>query len=254
MIPRSRTTLKLVYDRVELEMRRGGTDRVLRLDTKEPVAEKDPKAADENSTFQRRSSALRALVGRSFEIVQLPSGMIERFDGLDRLKETLLKEGPDEPYYKRGVEGSLHTAYLVDTFRPGIVMPDAGMSLGDTLHFQDYNLLPEPITGLPGLLYLKGTYKLAGVEEGIARVEMEGDASLDPYGSMHPWPEQMRAGRKRLHLVKGSVKAWVKVRAETGVLEEAERVTDLDLYFVKPDGSGEIPIPLKVTQKVQRIP
>jgi uncharacterized protein YfaP (DUF2135 family) len=49
--------------------------------------------------------------------------------------------------------------------------------------------------------------------------------------------------------VKGTCKAWAKIRIETGVLEEDEHVTDLDLHFIKPDGTGEVAIPTKVTQR-----
>jgi hypothetical protein len=251
VIPRGRITTRLVFDRVELEVKRSGEKgEEIRFDSREPKKEEGAKEA---GMLARALAPLHHLAGGAVEPTQFPSGLIERFEGVDALKAKLLKDGPDDPLYKRGCEGIAHHVFLDNLLKPAIVMPQEGFSKGVVLQFQDLRLLPVT-AGVPGYLYAKGTYHLAEAKDGLARVEMSGDCSLDPFERMPPWPKSAQAGRARLRLQKGTCKAWATVRVETGVLEESEHVTDLDLVFLRPDGKGEIPIPVKVTLKVKRIP
>ncbi len=131
------------------------------------------------------------------------------------------------------------------------MVPERSTSTGDLRKFFDFRSLPES-TGTGGRMYYEGTYGLAKVEEGIARMEMEAVVTLDPPSPDIPgWPEAMAPRRKFLHLKKGSCRAWERIRVDTGVVLESEHETTLDLAFVRPDGKGEVPIPTKVVQRAK---
>jgi hypothetical protein len=250
-IPRGLTTTKVEFERVVVELHPAGSDRTVRIDSADARPEAG-EAPGEESPFRKGTRPLRSLVGCAIEVVQKPSGMIERVDGLDAAKERLEKGLAADDPRRQGIERVLSPGSLRFMLSPLMIVPEQRLGVGEEQHFQDIRPLPDTV-GLPGFLYFRGTYRLVEVKDGVARLEMKADTSLDPSGTLPPWPPAAAAGRNRLRLERGACKAWSRITVETGRLEEDEHVTDLDLFYVKPDGSGEIPMPTKVTQRTKRL-
>ena len=242
-------TVRVELQRFLMEVFRGeGKEPVLRMDTRIP---EDPKAPvkepeTEAEKFAWAIGPLRQVAGCSIEVDQQFTGKILRFDGVEALQKKVLDSVPEGDARRPTLERMPWTLWLANLLAPAIGVPGRGMTLGADLKFADMRTLPET-TGTGGYMYYAGNYRLAKVEAGVARLEMEADVFLDPLKGMPPWPKAMAPRRNFLRLQKGACKGWARIDVETGVLEEDEHVTELDLYFVKPDGKGEVAIPTKVT-------
>ena len=256
VIPRERTTTKYLIERVRIEIARPGKDGVLRLDTAE-AAQKEPapgpgqRPGDEDS-FLRHAAPFRRMVGASAEIVQFPSGKVDRIDGIDAFRKHMTEGLAADAPLRKVVEQLPWAFWIASMVSPAIGVPDRGMSVGQEIQFQDMRILPETVQ-VPGFLYYRGSARFAEAKDGIARFEMQGEVSLDPPSGMPPWPPAFAPGRPRLRLQRGSCKASARIAVETGCLEEDEHVTDLDLQFVKPDGTGGIPVPTKITMRTKLV-
>ena len=238
---------------MQVESGREGTERVLRFDSAAPLPKEPPPAPLPGEAFFDRGTApLRALAGADFEVVREPTGMITRFDGLDALKERLTKGiDPADPL-RGGIDRILSFGSLRYMLTPAIVVPAKRLQPGEEESFLDLRPLPDTV-GLAGYLYYRGTYRIAEVKDGAARLEMKAEVTLDPPAGMPSWPAGTEKGRVRLRLAKGECRAWARIETASGRLLADEHATDLDLYFVRPDGKGEVPIPTKVVQGTKTV-
>ena len=254
VIPRERMTTEVLIERVVIEVFRGGKDPVVRMDSKEepgpsPAAPGAGKAAERFEAFVR---PLRHLAGSRVEVSQRPSGIIVKIDGVDALRDRLLAAIPEGDPTRPVAEKMSWGFWLTNLCRPAVTVPERPASTGVDSEFLDMRTLPETV-GVQGFAYFRGKYRLAEVKDGVARLTMEGEASLDPAPRQQPWRPEWVPGRNRLRLQRGVCRGWARIRVEDGRLLEDEHVTDLDLRFVRPDGSGEVPIPQKVTQRTKLV-
>jgi hypothetical protein len=253
VIPGTSVTLGVTFDRVAGEVRRSEDRPTLRFDSAAP-APAPPAAADpadeEAARFHRGREPLLALVGKSIEATWEESGKYLRFGGLEGLREAMAGKRDAEDPFRAAVDQIASVLNMHDLLRPHLVVGERSLRPDDPRTFQDMGLLPETVGG-PGLVYYRGTYRLKEVVEGVARVEMEADCSLDPYPQMPVWPPQAAEFRSRLRLERGTCRAWERIETATGRLLEDEHVTDLDLRWLPPDGSKEIPIPAKRTRRMK---
>lgn len=241
---------------IVMEVFRGeGAAPILRMDSRVPP---DPQAAvkepaTEAEKFEWAVSPMRFAAGGLVDMDQQFTGKIIGFGEVEGLQKRIRDALPAGDKRREVVDQFPWKFWLANLLSPAIGLPANGMDVGaDTKSF-DMRTLPET-TGTRGFMYYAQTCRLAKVEAGVARVEMEAAVSLDPPKGMPSWPKDVAARRNFLRLKSGACKAWARVVVETGVLEEEEHVTDLDLHFVKPDGSGEVPIPTKVTLRTKRVP
>jgi hypothetical protein len=199
--------------------------------------------------FIRSRGPILAMVGKSLEGTWRESGMLLRFDGLESLRAAMSEGRPAEDPFRRAVDQIVNTASLHHLLRPHLVVGERSLSPGEKRAFQDMGFLPESVGGV-GYAYYKGTYELKEVVDGVARVEMEAEVSLDPYPGMPPWPAAAAEFRNRLRLVRGTCRAWARVEPATGRLLEDEHLTELDLRISPEAGAAEVPLP---TRKIRRL-
>lgn len=246
VFPGERIVSEALFERIRIELRMEGEAAPQVFDSKDP-----PPAADAPVTpFSQRTAPFRRLAGAKVTMRQKPTGKLEGFEGVEALRERMLEGVGEGDPVRPGIERLVTPASLEYMLRPNLLVPDGTMSVGDTLEIQDIRPMPET-AGTPGLLYLKGRFRLAEVKDGKARVEVEGEVSLDPGPKMPPWPPAYAKYRGRLRLERGVFKGWARIALEKGVLEEDEHRTELSLFYVKPDGSGELAIPQTVTQSTK---
>jgi hypothetical protein len=245
-------TVEVKLDRIVAEVFRGGAaEPVLRMDTASPEPRGDPPAepATEEEKFAYFLAPMRWLAGARVEVDVKESGKVLRVRGADEIRKGISGHYPEGDARRNVADKMPWEFWCANLMVPGVLVAARGMSAGKDLKFLDIRTLPET-TGTGGIMYYAGTFRVAKVEAGVARLEMEGKVTLDPPSpDMPPWPAALASRRHLLRLNAGTCRAWAKIRVETGLLEEDEHVTDLDLHFVKPDGTGEVPIPTKVTQK-----
>lgn len=249
-------TVEVEIRRIAMEVFRGdGAEPVLRMDSSvAPDAKAAAKTPEtEAEKFEWAVSPMRFAAGGVVDMEQQFTGKIVQFGGVEDLQKRIRDALPEGDRRREVVDQFPWKFWLANLLAPAIGLPEGGMTPGADMKSWDMRTLPET-TGTRGFMYYAQTYRLAKVEAGLARVEMEAEVSLDPPKGMPPWPKDVAARRAFLRLKSGACRAWAMVRVETGVLEEEEHVTDLDLHFVKPDGSGEIPIPTKVTLRTKRVP
>ena len=252
VIPRQSLVTEVTFDRVVVELKRADSGRTIRFDTAEPPAEEGGAGEEATSSFFRNTRPLRALAGSRIEVTQRPTGMIESFGATESLVRQLQEGLPPGDPLRAGIERILSFGSLRYMLTPQVIVPARPLGASEVLKFQDLRPLPET-TMLAGMIYYRGTYRLASAAEGPARMEMEAEVSLDPYPGMPPWPPAIAANRERLRLARGTCRAHSLTDAASGVLEEDEHVTELDLVYLPPDGKGEVPLPTKVTQRTKRI-
>ncbi len=256
VIDGDRATLQVTVDRVVMEFFRDGPEPVASFDTAKDEPPKVPEKKPETDAemFAYMAGPLRYLPTGRIEVDVKPSGKVVRVVGGEDLRKSVLDHlAPDDP--RRPIaEKYSWEALVVNLLRPAVCVPERGASVGESTRFLDMRSLPES-TGTGGILYYSGTCRLAKVEGGLARMEMESEVLLDPPSpDLPPWPRAMAERRKYLRLKKGTCRAWASIRIDTGAMEEDDHVTDLDLYFLKPDGKGEVAIPTKVIQRSVLVP
>jgi hypothetical protein len=257
VIPGEQATVRIHVDRIVMEVYRGGApDPVLRMDTGSAEGQREPAVppVTEEDKFAYFLSPLRYVVGGDVEMDQRASGKILKMQGVEGLRKRMLEKVPEGDPRREVVQKFSWELWLTNLVNPAVNTPPGGLAVGKDVRFQDIRTLPET-TGTGGYMYYSGAFRLAKVEDGAARMEMEATVTLDPPApGMPPWPTALAARRRFLRLVSGSCKGWARIRVDTGVLEEDEHVTDLDLHFRKPEGGGEVAIPTKVTQRTKRVP
>jgi hypothetical protein len=256
VIEGDRATLQVTVDRVVMQFFHEGPEPVATLDSAKDEPPKGPvkKPETEAEMYLYRAMPMRYLAGGRVEVDVKPSGRILRVVGGDDLRKAVLDHlGADDP--RRAVAEKVPWESLItNLLRPALLVPERGAAVGDSGKFYDMRTLPES-TGTGGFMYYAGTWRFAKVENGIARMETEAEVSLDPPSpDVQPWPRAMAERRKFLRLQKGTCRAWARIRVDTGVVEEEEHLTELDLHFVRPDGKGEVPIPTKVIQRSKLVP
>ncbi len=245
-LPRVSYASEVLFERLRIELRRSGEEGADVFDSAAPP----PSGAAAETPFARRTAPHRLLAGSKITMVQRPSGLVERVEGVESLRERMCRDLAPEDPVRGGIERLLGLGSLRYLVGPNILVPEHPASKGEERLFQDIRPLPET-TGFPGLLYIRGKARFAGVEDGVARIEIEAEATLDPGPNMPPWPPAMAANRNRLRLQRGVCTGWARISVEKGVLLEDEHRTVLDLHFVKPDGTGEVPLPTTVTQSTK---
>ena len=228
---------------------------LLRVDSRVPPDPKAPVKPPETDAekFEWRVGPLRLVAGARIDMEQQFTGKILAFSGVEEMGKKVHDALPEGDQRREVLAQFPWKLWLANLMAPAIGLPARGMAIGADQKAWDMRTLPET-TGTGGYMYYALTYRLAKVEAGVARLELEADISLDPPKGMSPWPTSLASRRPFLRLKSGACKAWARVVVETGVLEEEEHVTDLDLHFIKPDGSGEVPIPTKVTLRTKRVP
>ena len=254
VIPGTSATLRVVFDRVAGEVHRGGGKPVLRYDSAAPLPA-PPEGDAEAAAILRSRAPLLALVGKSIEGTWKPSGLFEKdvgFEGLEEMRAAMTAGRPaDHPMHK-AVEQIASVPSLHHLLRPHLVVGESSLEIGQPRKFQDMGFLPENVGGI-GFFYAAGTYTLKSVEEGVARVELEAEAGIDPLPGMPPWPPALAELRNRLRLVRGTCRGFARIEVATGRLLEDEHVMELDLHFTRPDGKGEVPVPCKATRRLKLI-
>jgi hypothetical protein len=242
-------TVQVALETFVIEVFRGDkAEPVLRIDSRTPPETKTPAKTPETEVekFEWMVGPLRQVAGCSVEMEQQFSGKILKFDGVEDLQKKVRESVPEGDPRRDTFDQFPWKLWLANLMAPAIGLPGRGMTVGADMKAGDMRTLPES-TGTGGYMYYAQTYRLAKVEAGVARVEMDGEVFLDPLKGMPPWPKAIASRRNFLRLKSGTCKAWAKVQVETGILEEEEHVTDLDLHFVKPDGTGEVAIPTRIT-------
>lgn len=247
----AQATLQVDIERIVVEVFRGdGKEPVLRMDSRIPEvplpAGKEPETEAEK--FALVTAPLRRVAGSRVEADQQFNGKILRFGGIEELRMRVLESVPEGDPRRARTEQTSWELWLAQRLACAVGVPSRSMKPGVDVHFLDMRTLPDT-TGTGGYLYYAGNCRLAGVVDGVARLEMDAEVFLDPLKGMPPWPRGMAERRNFLRLRKGLCKAWAKVEVETGLLLEDEHVTDLDLVFLRPGGKGEMAIPQKVTQR-----
>jgi len=253
VLPGRGMTLRVTFDRVCGEIVRGEDRAPLRFDSADPAGAPAPAAGAEDreaAAYQRSRGPILALVGKSVDGTWKESGLFVKFEGLDELRAAMAAGRPEGDPFRRAVDQIVNVASLHHLLRPHLVVGERSLAEGEERAFQDMGFLPESVGGI-GYVYLKGVYRLKEAADGVARVEMEAAASLDPYPKMPPWPPAAAEFRNRLRLEKGTCRAWARIETATGRLLEDEHVTELDLRFLPPDGSAEVPIPAKQTRSLR---
>ncbi len=224
----------------------------LRFDTS------DPKASEEamrNPDYGPMVEVFKQMVGGEVYPRMQPSGHCSRLDGLDRLQERMFEGLPADSPLRGRFAAYSDEPNLRSQFEALLLVPAHPVAAGETWPYKRIGPLPQTLA-LPGFLYYVGTSRVAEVKDGVARVDMEGEVSLDPpEGAPRPARSQaLDQTRAMLRLGKGTCRGFAKIRLEDGRLEDSELVTDLDLYWVKLGGAGEVPIGSHVVQRTTRIP
>ena len=250
VVPGTSHTLRVAFDRVAGEARRGGDRPVLRYDSAGPPPAPPADDDEEAKTFLRSRAPILALAGKGLEGSWRPSGLFVEFEGLEALRAAMTEGKPEGHPFHRAVEQIVSVPSLHHLLRPHLVVGETSLRAGEARPFQDVGFLPESVGGF-GFVYYRGTYRLKGVEDGVARVELEAEAALDPLPGMPPWPAAAAELRNRLRLVRGTCRGFARIETATGRLLEDEHVTELDLHFTRPDGGGEVPIPSKATRRLR---
>jgi len=248
VIPGERVVTEALFERIRIDLRMEEDAGAQAFDTKDPP----PSGEAAATPFAQRTAPFRRLAGATVTVRQRPTGMVEGFEGVEALRERMLEGVAEEDPLRSGIERLVSPGSLRYILGPNLLLPGRRMATGETMEIQDIRPMPET-AATPGLLYLRGKFRLAEVKDGKARVEVEGEVSLDPFPKMPPWPPAYAPYRSRLRLERGVFKGWARVAVDKGILEEDEHRTELSLFFVKPDGSGEVPISQTVTQATRLV-
>jgi hypothetical protein len=252
---REMATVQVEVKRILVEVFRDGPEPLLKMDSDVPedpaVAGKAPETEAEK--FAYFLSPLRFLAGAKVDLEQMNTGQVVRPSGVDEVKKRILAALPEGDARRGMAEGFPWGTWFLGVLRPALCVPRNGAKEGEKVKFVDQRTLPETV-GTGGFMYYAGTSWLGKVENGKARMEMEAEVFLDPVGpSLQPWPRELAPRRRFLRLQKGTCRAWARIDVETGVLEEDEHVTDLDLHFLPPGDKPEVAIPTKVTLRSKRV-
>jgi hypothetical protein len=253
VVPRDRMTLKATVDRIVIEVFGDGPAPRLRMDTAGPAAPPPSgppgRDAPEEEKFAWTTAPLRALAGESVEVEQKLSGRVIEIQGFPEFRKKAAAAFPEGDGRRAMIEGYPWEGWLAGILSPAVVVPERGMVAGEPpQRFLDLRPLPE-LAGTPGFIYYAGTYEVTSVADGVATVSMKAEALLDPPSpQMPPWPANGK--RDLLRLVKGTATGWVRIRLADGALLEDEHVTDLDLRYVKPEGT-EVPTPLRTLRRTR---
>ena len=247
-IPGLRVVSDVLLERIRVQVSTGLPGDPQAFDTDEPI----PPGEAAGKAIARRSIPFRRMAGSTITIHQQPSGVIEKFEGLEalhaRVMEGVAEDAPERHVY----EGLTTPGWMQNLLAPDLRVPTTRVIVGESQAVLETRMLPENV-GMPGILYYRGDYRLTSVKEGEARVDFSGEVSLDPFPGMPPWPAVFAAKRKLLRLDRGVFHAWARIGIGKGVLEEDEHVTELDLVFLGKDGKGETPLPTKVTRSTRLI-
>lgn len=253
VIPGRTVTTRVTFDRVAGEILRGDDRAPIRFDSAAPEGAASPgvdESDKEAAAFLRSRGPVMALVGRAVEATWQESGLFVKFDGLEGLRAAMAEGRAADDPFRRAVDQIVNSQSLHSLLRPHLVVGERSMAPGAEKTFQDMGFAPESVGGA-GFVYTRGTFTLKEVVDGVARVEIQAEASLDPYPGMPPWPPAAAALRNRLRLERGTCRGFARIETATGRLLEDEHVTELDLRFLPADGSAEVPIPAKQTRRLK---
>jgi hypothetical protein len=242
------TTLDVSFERILFRIFGEGPDPMVTMDTGAAPSALETVAvpSTQEEKLAHRVAPFRHVIGGVASVEVKKTRLVFGVTRAEELGKRVLDKLPPGDDRREAYEQYAWQNWVANLLKPAIVVQAEGMTVGKDIHFQDMRTLPETaLTG--GYMYYVGTCRLAKVEAGIARLELEAEVFLDPPKGMPPWPRGVAERRNFLRLSKGVCRAWAKVEVETGILLEDEHVTDLDLTFIKPDGKGEVAIPQKVT-------
>ncbi len=244
-VPRRSFASDVLFERIRIELRKEGAEGAEIFDTATPPVEGAPE-----TPFSRRTRPYRLLAGSRITMVQRPSGLVESVEGVEAVRTRMCEGVAEADPLRAEIERLLGLGSLRYMIGPNVLSFEKPVPAGEAHAFQDIRPLPVT-TGVPGLMYYRGEVKLAEVKDGVARIEVTAEVSLDPGANMPPWPPAMAPFRNQLRLQRGVCRGFARISVEKGTLLEDEHRTELDLFFVKPDGTGETPIPTTVTQSTK---
>jgi hypothetical protein len=254
---------RIRFVRTAAEAKRESMETALRYDSTDPESAKYAFARERGAGFGQMAGVMSRLVGAEVDANVTVDGRVDRFLGLEGLKQHLVA-GLEDPAVQEAAARGAEPTLLRVLLQPPCKVVTRGVAAGETWRFVDIRRGPEDTAGIPFQMYVVGNQKVESLDDGVARMTFTGTAVLDPPEGATPIPEFLAPFRKWLRLDKGTLTGEVRMDTATGTLVSGRVVTDLDLVATSdrpgprlppPEDGGPAPTPLpppevRIPQKI----
>ncbi|MEM9051036.1 MAG: DUF6263 family protein [Bacteroidota bacterium] len=195
-------------------------------------------------TVDDLSRVFAMLANKSFEVVMNNQGVVQEVNGLEEMTAEAIKKAPPGPGMAQIIESSIG----IDGFTKNLEMstdiyPDKKVKVGDSWTKEQF-----VSAGLP--IISKATYTLKSIDNGVAKIEVNGTFTTDPENSTSEIQ-----GMQATNYFEGTRKGSISVDLASGWVNSGEMNDDIvgSMTFAPnaqmPDGMT-IPVEVKNNIKI----